>query len=112
MSNATYLWLIPALPMLAAGISALLPQRSRRPSAALAIGSMGLSFLLGSQSDVNHGNLACEKGSKIRRQIPSGSTVAIFHLLFSCSPFAGPLARTGTAGRRPTTGSATWSGPG
>src|SRR5438067_5968676 len=40
------LWLIPALPMLAAGISALLPQRSRRPSAALAIGSMGLSFLL------------------------------------------------------------------
>jgi NADH-quinone oxidoreductase subunit L len=40
------LWLIPALPMLAAGISALLPQRSRKPAAALAIGSMGVSFLL------------------------------------------------------------------
>jgi NADH-quinone oxidoreductase subunit L len=40
------LWLIPALPMLAAGISAFLPQRSRMPAAALAIGSMGLSFLL------------------------------------------------------------------
>ena len=40
------LWLIPALPMLAAGISALLPQRSRRSAAGLAIGSMGISFLL------------------------------------------------------------------
>jgi NADH-quinone oxidoreductase subunit L len=39
------LWLIPALPMLAAGISALLPQRSRKAAAALAIASMGLSFL-------------------------------------------------------------------
>ena len=41
-----HLWLIPALPMLAAGISALLPQRSRRPAAGLAISSMGISFLL------------------------------------------------------------------
>ena len=40
------LWLIPAPPMLAAGISALLPQRSRRASAGLAIGGMGISFLL------------------------------------------------------------------
>jgi len=40
------LWLIPALPVFAAGISALLPQRSRRPAAGLAIGSMGVSFLL------------------------------------------------------------------
>src|SRR4051794_1508788 len=40
------LWLIPALPMLAAGISAFLKQRSRMPAAALAIGSMGVSFLL------------------------------------------------------------------
>ena len=40
------LWLIPALPMLAAGISALLKQRSRIPAASLAIGSMALSFLL------------------------------------------------------------------
>jgi len=40
------LWLIPALPILAAGISALLKQRNRRAAAALAIGSMALSFLL------------------------------------------------------------------
>jgi len=40
------LWLIPALPALAAGLSALAKQRSRRFAASLAIGSMGLSFLL------------------------------------------------------------------
>jgi NADH-quinone oxidoreductase subunit L len=40
------LWLIPALPMLAAGLSALAPQRCRRFSASLAIGSMGLALLL------------------------------------------------------------------
>ncbi|MBP7826370.1 MAG: NADH-quinone oxidoreductase subunit L [Verrucomicrobia bacterium] len=34
------LWLIPALPFLAAGLSAVLPQRHRRASATLAIGSM------------------------------------------------------------------------
>jgi len=40
------LWLIPALPIFAAGISALLKQRSRIPAASLAIGSMAISFLL------------------------------------------------------------------
>ncbi len=40
------LWLIPALPILAAGISALAKQRSRIFAASLAIGSMSLSFLL------------------------------------------------------------------
>src|SRR3954470_9944391 len=40
------LWLIPALPMLAAGISSLAPQRCRKLSASLAIGSMLISFLL------------------------------------------------------------------
>jgi NADH-quinone oxidoreductase subunit L len=40
------LWLIPALPIFAAGIAALLKQRSRIPAASLAIGSMALSFLL------------------------------------------------------------------
>jgi len=38
------LWLIPALPLLAAGISALLKQRSRTLSASLAIGAMVLAF--------------------------------------------------------------------
>jgi NADH-quinone oxidoreductase subunit L len=40
------LWLIPALPMLAAGIVSLARQRSRTLAAALAIGSMAASFLL------------------------------------------------------------------
>jgi NADH-quinone oxidoreductase subunit L len=40
------LWLIPALPALAAGLSALAKQRNRRLAASLAIGSMGLAFLL------------------------------------------------------------------
>lgn len=40
------LWLIPSLPMLAAGLSALAPQRCRRFSASLTIGSMGLALLL------------------------------------------------------------------
>ena len=41
-----YLWLIPVLPILAAGLSALAPQRCRKFSATLAIGSMVFSFLL------------------------------------------------------------------
>jgi NADH-quinone oxidoreductase subunit L len=40
------LWLIPALPAFAAGVSAFAKQRNRRFAASLAIGSMGLSFLL------------------------------------------------------------------
>ena len=40
------LWLIPALPMLAAGLSALAPQPYRKFSATVAIGSMVGAFLL------------------------------------------------------------------
>ena len=40
------LWLIPAIPALAAGLIAFAKQRNRRLAASLAIGSMGLSFLL------------------------------------------------------------------
>jgi NADH-quinone oxidoreductase subunit L len=40
------LWLVPALPVFAAGISALLGRRSRIASASLAIGAMAVSFLL------------------------------------------------------------------
>jgi NADH-quinone oxidoreductase subunit L len=40
------LWLIPALPLLAAGISALAKQKSRALAASLAIGSMACSFIL------------------------------------------------------------------
>ena len=41
-----YLWLIPFLPLLAAGVSAFLGKRRWRVSAALAIGCIGLSCLL------------------------------------------------------------------
>ena len=40
------LWLIPALPLFAAGISALAKQKYKALAASLAIGSMGISFLL------------------------------------------------------------------
>jgi NADH-quinone oxidoreductase subunit L len=40
------LWLIPAMPLLAAGMTALAKQRSRRFAAGVAIGSMFLSFVL------------------------------------------------------------------
>jgi len=41
-----YLWLIPVLPMLAAGLCALLKREQKRLSATLTIGSMGLSLVL------------------------------------------------------------------
>ena len=40
------LWLIPAMPALAAGLSALAKRRNRGLASSLAIGSMALSFLL------------------------------------------------------------------
>jgi NADH-quinone oxidoreductase subunit L len=40
------LWLIPSLPIVAAGIIALAKQRQRKLAASLAIGSMGIAFLL------------------------------------------------------------------
>jgi NADH-quinone oxidoreductase subunit L len=40
------LWLIPAMPVVAAGLSALLKQAGRKTAATLAIGSLGFSFLL------------------------------------------------------------------
>ena len=41
-----YLWLIPALPILAAGIGALLKRGQRKSAATLAIGAMSVSFVL------------------------------------------------------------------
>ena len=41
-----YLWLIPVLPLVAAGIGALLKQSQRRFAAAIAIISIGLSLML------------------------------------------------------------------
>ena len=44
--SVQYLWLIPALPLLAAAIGALTPRAGRTLAAGAAIGAMGLSFLL------------------------------------------------------------------
>src|SRR5580698_7835609 len=43
---AQVLWLIPAVPMVASGVIALLKQPKRRTASALAIGSLGFSLLL------------------------------------------------------------------
>jgi NADH-quinone oxidoreductase subunit L len=43
---AQLLWLIPAVPMVAAGLIALLKQPRRKPAAVLAIGSLGFSLLI------------------------------------------------------------------
>ena len=43
---ARSLWLVPALPIAAGGVIALMKQRQRRPAAALAIGAMAVSLLL------------------------------------------------------------------
>src|SRR5437588_6997084 len=41
-----YLWLIPAIPLLAAGLSALARQRCRKFAGSLAVGSMGIALVL------------------------------------------------------------------
>ncbi len=50
---AQALWLIPALPLLAAGLGAVLKQRQRRLAASLAIGSMALALVLSCLAFVN-----------------------------------------------------------
>src|SRR5262245_47447661 len=44
--SAQYLWLIPALPLVAAGIGALTPRGGRSLAAGAAIIALGLSFFL------------------------------------------------------------------
>ncbi|HZL26981.1 MAG TPA: proton-conducting transporter membrane subunit, partial [Acidobacteriaceae bacterium] len=46
MNIVQNLWLIPAVPIVAAGIIALAKQRQRKLAASLAIGSMAIAFLL------------------------------------------------------------------
>ena len=41
-----WLWLVPAVPMLASGVIALLKQPMRKLASTLAIGSLGLSLLV------------------------------------------------------------------
>jgi NADH-quinone oxidoreductase subunit L len=62
------LWLIPAIPMLAAGLIALLKQPQRKIAAALAIGGLGLSLLL-SISAFAHVLSAWGQGSATREVV-------------------------------------------
>jgi hypothetical protein len=41
-----YLWLIPALPLAAAALTALAPQSQRKFAASLAVGSMAIALVL------------------------------------------------------------------
>ena len=43
---AQWLWLVPAVPMVAAGVIALLKQPMKKLSSGLAIGSLGFSLLV------------------------------------------------------------------
>ena len=70
-----YLWLIPALPILAAGVGALLKQSQRRFAATIAITSIGLSFVL-AVTALAHLLLQPEIGAgaeQARRKARSGS---------------------------------------
>src|SRR6266536_782816 len=66
-SLAENLWLIPALPLLAAGITALAKRPQRKGAATLAILSMGLAFVLSCAAFVN--TLAGGSGPEVSRQV-------------------------------------------
>src|SRR5437867_7297914 len=61
------LWLIPVLPLLAAGITALAKRPQRTLAASLAIGSMGVSFLLSCCAFVE--TLGEHSGTGVERQV-------------------------------------------
>src|SRR5438552_199817 len=63
---AQNLWLIPALPLLAAGVTALAKRPQRTLAAALAIGPMGVSFLLSCWAFVE--TLGEHPGTGVERQ--------------------------------------------
>ena len=48
-----YLWLIPAFPLLAAGLSAIAKQRHRKFAASLAIGAMVIALFLSCAAFLN-----------------------------------------------------------
>src|SRR6266536_6263227 len=66
-SLVQYLWLIPALPLLAAGITAFARRPQRKFAATLAIGSMSLAFVL---SCIAFGStLGGKPGSEVERHV-------------------------------------------
>ncbi|HWA25912.1 MAG TPA: NADH-quinone oxidoreductase subunit L [Lacunisphaera sp.] len=67
MPLVAYLWIIPALPLAAAAAAALLPRSAWKPAASLAIGTMGLAFLLACSA--LHGALV-EPGAHLHYNFP------------------------------------------
>jgi NADH-quinone oxidoreductase subunit L len=65
---AEVLWLIPVLPVVAAGVAALLKQPMRKLSACLAIGSMSLSLLL-SLAALAHVATGWARGQSVREAV-------------------------------------------
>src|SRR5580765_1247213 len=61
------LWLIPALPLLAAGITALAKRPQRKLAATLAIGLMGVAFVLSCWAFF--GTLGERSGTGMERQV-------------------------------------------
>src|ERR1051325_11610472 len=61
------LWLVPALPLLAAGVTGLAKRPQRTLAATLAIGSMGVSFLLSCCAFVE--TLGDHLGTGVARQV-------------------------------------------
>src|SRR5690242_1985900 len=64
---AQNLWLIPALPLLAAGVTALAKRPQRQFAATLAIGSMSLAFLLSCWAFIE--TLGKNGGPAVERQV-------------------------------------------
>ncbi|MGA3343331.1 MAG: NADH-quinone oxidoreductase subunit L [Terracidiphilus sp.] len=67
-SIAKVLWLIPALPIAAAGLAALLKQPKRKTAAAMAIGSLSVSLLL-SLLAFAHALAGWASGSSVRETV-------------------------------------------
>src|SRR5581483_797104 len=63
---ARNLWLIPVLPLVGAGLSAVAPRRQRLFSAGLAIGSMALALVLACCA---FGSAVAHVGTAVSRQV-------------------------------------------
>src|SRR5947207_12679965 len=78
-SIAQILWLIPAVPMVASGVIALLKQPARKLASTLAIGSLGVSLLLALVafghvlSGWSHGFSVCETTNFAWLQMGTGT---------------------------------------
>jgi NADH-quinone oxidoreductase subunit L len=83
------LWLIPALPLLAAGVTALAKRPQRTLAASLAIGSMGGSFLLSCCAFVE--TLGDHPGTGVERQVHNFNWLQFGHAYLQLGWVLDPL---------------------